>query len=161
MLFMKSKFIETCLWALLIVLASSFIGILFNILSPQGISLFHAQSYDRASAVVWKETSLEQAQMLLGRVIFVDARTKKSFQTRHIKGAVNLPVYEFDTQWKNFANAVPPEMELVIYCGGGDCEQAHELAWRLAHAGYGNIHVLTKGLYAWMTRGLPTATGAE
>lgn len=158
---MKSKFVEICLRALLIVLAASLAGIMFNILSPQGISLFHGQSYNRASAGAWKEVSLEQAQALLGWAIFVDARTKISFQTCHIKGAVNLPVYEFDTQWKNFTNAVPPEMELVIYCGGGDCGQSRELAGRLAQAGYGNIRVFTKGFYAWMIRGLPTATGAE
>jgi rhodanese-related sulfurtransferase len=141
------------------VVGASLVGFAFNALSPRGVSLLKEPPPLTSSA--WKEISLENARALFGQAVFVDARSKEDYAAGHIGGAVSLPLHEFDAEWANFTSTVPPELELIVYCSGGDCELSHKLAERLAQANYKSIFVLTAGYDAWKAGNLPVATGSN
>ncbi len=47
-----------------------------------------------------------------GEAVFVDTRGKQFYAMEHVKGALNVPVDEFDATYK----AVPKDKKIVAYC---------------------------------------------
>ncbi len=47
-----------------------------------------------------------------GEAIFVDTRSKQFYSMEHVKGALNVPVNEFDDTYKS----VPKDKKIVAYC---------------------------------------------
>lgn len=97
--------------------------------------------------------------------LFLDARRTAEFEAQHIQGAWSLPVWEdgLDTRLAQFeARANPaPNAPLVIYCGGGGCEDSHLLAARLFRLGYRHLLIYREGFPDWQGAHRPVATGAR
>ena len=49
------------------------------------------------------------------KFLFVDARTREDYDDGHIKGAVSLPVGQFDEKIDVFMEQYPPEKAIVTY----------------------------------------------
>lgn len=47
-----------------------------------------------------------------GRAIIVDSRPADSYKVEHIKGAINIPLAEFEVQYKN----IPTNKKIIVYC---------------------------------------------
>lgn len=47
-----------------------------------------------------------------GKAIFIDTRAKTSFDNEHVKGAINVPVNDFETTYKS----VPKDKKIIVYC---------------------------------------------
>jgi rhodanese-related sulfurtransferase len=100
-----------------------------------------------------------------GMIVFVDARVDRHYEAGHIPGA-----YQYDY----FKSAQPPPelqavllspdtQKVIVYCGGGQCEDSEHAAIILAQNGVppGNIFVYLGGWKEWVARGQPAATGAD
>jgi rhodanese-related sulfurtransferase len=93
-----------------------------------------------------------------GNVLFVDARLSEDYVEGHIKGAVSLPVNDFNSHISLFRKEYPDSMTIVTYCSGRECSDSHDLAELLARFGYFRTFVFLDGYPAWKEAGLPVAT---
>jgi rhodanese-related sulfurtransferase len=89
-----------------------------------------------------------------GTVLFLDARPPFDFGLGHIKGAVSLPLKDFDRSGE-ILQMIPREQPLVTYCDGEDCNSSVMLAAKLDSAGYKNVRVFFGGWKEWTARHLP------
>ena len=138
-----------------------------NYLSPNGIAL--VGQWDTSQGVV---SANEKNDVILdeleigdithgktlydtGNVLFVDARSIEDYNGGHIKGAVSLPVGQYEEQIDAFLERYGLDRPIVTYCSGRTCEDSHHLAQLLMERGYLNISVMIDGFPGWATKGYP------
>ena len=68
----------------------------------------HAQTDDAP------RINLEDAKKAFdeGKAVFVDTRAEGSYINEHIKGAINVPVADFEAKYKE----IPTDKKIVAYC---------------------------------------------
>ena len=138
-----------------------------NYFSPNGIALMG--QWDTSQGVV---TAKEKNDVVLdeleiedvthakalydtGIVLFVDARSVVDYFDGHIKGAISLPVGQYDEQIDAFLELNDLDRPIVTYCSGRTCEDSHHLAQLLMERGYMNISVMIDGFPGWQAEGYP------
>ncbi len=138
-----------------------------NYFSPAGIAL--VGQWDTSQGVVTAKAknnivsdgieigTIDQARELYdsGEYIFVDARAPEDHEEGHIKGAVSLPVGQFEEKIAAFMERYPPEASIVTYCSGRTCEDSHHLAEFLLEFGYDKVNVFIDGFPGWEAEGHP------
>jgi rhodanese-related sulfurtransferase len=146
---------------------SVIVALTVNYFSPGGIAL--VGQWDTAQGVI---TANEKNDVVLNdleigdvslakklydsqKFIFVDARSRDDYDEGHIKGAVSLPVGQFDEKIEAFLERYPPEKAIITYCSGRTCEDSHELAQLLLAFGFTEINVFIDGYPGWETEGYP------
>jgi rhodanese-related sulfurtransferase len=138
-----------------------------NYLSPAGIALV-GQWDTKQGVVTAKEKNnivldgveigtVGQARKMFdsGGYTFVDARSREDYEQGHIKGAVSLPVGQFEEEIAAFLASYPPEASIITYCSGRTCEDSHHLAEYLMESGYDKINVFIDGFPGWEAEGHP------
>jgi rhodanese-related sulfurtransferase len=98
-----------------------------------------------------------------GLVVFIDARDEEHYVQGHIPGAYPLDRYHPE---KDLAADLPPcenAEQVVVYCTGGECEDAEFTALLLRDAGVSNqkIFVYGGGFEDWSGSHLPLEEGAR
>ena len=78
-------------------------------------------------------------------VLFVDVRSKLSFEHGHIPGALNIDVRSDDFVEK-FTEAADTDQEVVIYCRGITCDRSAEAILLVHPLGYDRLFYLKVGL---------------
>jgi rhodanese-related sulfurtransferase len=114
------------------------------------------QPLDRAQT----ERLFHDPRYLQGWVIFIDARSEDLYAQSHIPGAYQLDHYHL----KNLAaDLTPCQMAetVVVYCGGGECEDAEYTAGDLRDAGIASqkLFVYGGGFEDWSKHHLPLEQG--
>lgn len=101
--------------------------------------------------------SLEDAynHYLSGNAIFIDAREEFEYDEGHIRGALNLPFDWWDDYWEDVKPYLDKEKEIVVYCGGLDCELSLFAARDLKSLGYEKSYTFFGGWLKWTEAGLP------
>ncbi|MEX1140499.1 MAG: rhodanese-like domain-containing protein [Bacteroidota bacterium] len=92
-----------------------------------------------------------------GEALFVDARHAFDFARGHIRGAVNLPLNEFDSR-TGLLDSLPRNRVLITYCDGVECNSSIGLASRLRDAGYSGVRIFFAGWSEWQAKNLPMET---
>lgn len=94
---------------------------------------------------------------------FVDARLTEQFEAGHIADAMNISPSMLEENASLFVlDVIDPELPIVIYCGGGDCDDSHRVAELLQDLrGFEQTHVFVDGFPAWEQAGLPTSSGPD
>ena len=147
--------------------ASIIAALAVNYFSPAGIAL--VGQWDTAKGVITANENndivlndLEIGDVTLAKklydsqnFVFVDARSRDDYDEGHIKGAVSLPVGQFDEKIGAFLDQYSPEIAIVTYCSGRTCEDSHKLAQLLLAIGYTQIHVFADGFPGWIAEGHP------
>lgn len=102
--------------------------------------------------------SLEDAYniYLSGTAVFIDAREQEEYDEGHIKGALNLPFEWWDDYWMDVEPYLTPVDEIVVYCGGLDCELSLFAARELDYLGYKKSYIFFGGWQKWIDDELPT-----
>ena len=70
-----------------------------------------------------------------GLNVFVDARNDHNYEEGHLPGAVQCDPYLVDQYWDNVEPLVLGAMKVVVYCGGGDCEDSIFMCRELVNQG--------------------------
>lgn len=97
-----------------------------------------------SAGVVTMETVLRH--LSAGSATFIDAREVHEYQEGHLRGAMNLPSSAIFSHAQAFANAVPSDAIVIVYCGGGTCEASHNVSDALRRdLGFTNVSVYAKG----------------
>ena len=114
----------------------------------------------------WLELTPEQVDALFERgALFVDARMTSQYADGHVAGAVTIPIWEAgaDSKVAQLPFDVEGDMSkpIVVYCGGGDCEDSHNLGTMITQAGHLAVYVYKDGYPDWLKRGRPIRKGAQ
>ncbi len=102
-------------------------------------------------------------EILNGEIVIVDARNDEHFAEGHIPGAFQIDNYNVDRDF----GAVLPYLEaaerVIVYCGGGDCEDSIFLATELESRGieFDKLAVFEGGMKEWVAEELPLEEGAQ
>ncbi len=104
------------------------------------------------------DLTIEQAAALHAQgVKFIDAREKADFEEGHIPGAWNITS---DQVMGRAPDLVPfRDEQVVVYCGGGDCDASENVAKVLQQLGFTRIHIVQDGFPAWKLASKPVMTG--
>lgn len=95
-------------------------------------------------------------------VMFLDARRTSIYNEGHIPGARPFAIWEADVddKVKELATeGLDPDMPIVIYCSGGECEDSHLLAQKLWGMFFNNLLVYHEGFPGWNEAGHPVERG--
>jgi rhodanese-related sulfurtransferase len=141
-------------------------ALVVNYFAPVGIAL--VGQWDTSQGVVTAKSKtdvglsefeideLTRAKALFDKGnVFVDSRSQTDYAAGHIKGAISLPLGEFDLKIEAFLQLVSPDTPLVTYCSGKTCEDSHRLTQLLLDSGYQKINVMIDGYPAWEAEGYP------
>jgi rhodanese-related sulfurtransferase len=151
----------------ILVSAAIITALAVNYFSPAGIAL--VGQWDTSQGVITANekndialNDLEIGDVTLAKklydsqnFVFVDARSRDDYDEGHIKGAVSLPVGQFDEKIEAFLEQYSPEKAIVTYCSGRTCEDSHKLAQLLMELGYTEINVFIDGFPGWEAEGYP------
>lgn len=138
-----------------------------NYFSPTGISL--VGQWDESKGVITANAKGDAVVVDLeiddvkiakqiydsGKAVFVDARSREDYEDGHIKGAVSLPVGQFDESINTFRGQYSTYSSIVTYCSGRTCEDSRRLADLLFDEGYTNVTVMIDGYPGWESEGYP------
>ena len=147
--------------ASLIVVGGAALGLLANAISPRGIPLVPPPM--TAEAVRKDIVSLAEARQAWesGSALFLDARNTIDYAAGHIPNALNLPAEQFDVFFPRVAPMLTPEMAVVVYCDGEQCDLSHEVQAKLRGLGFKNVRVLVNAWTVWKRAGLSGNTGDQ
>jgi rhodanese-related sulfurtransferase len=103
---------------------------------------------------------LQVREMLESKeAVIVDARSDLAFSEGRIKGALSMPVGEFDARFKDFSKKVPANLAIIVYCSGYGCHDGMTVGKKLMEKGYGQVFVYEGGFPEWKDAGLPIDSG--
>jgi len=146
--------------ATVLFLVSCVLGLGYNGLTRKG--MFAAASSSSAPSQVAAEPTpafitYEEAAELYGsgKAIFVDARHEYDYNLGHIKGAINIPLGDFDAR-PQLISGIQKTSLLVVYCDGAECNSSIDLGRKLAAAGYANVKIFFGGWREWQMHNQPT-----
>jgi rhodanese-related sulfurtransferase len=152
---------------LILLIVSVCVAFGVNYVSAVGIPLFgqwdqsqgviRADPQKKISTSAQEIDDIEYAKQLFdqGAAIFIDARSGVDFNEGHIRGAMSMPVGEFDARVETIFEFIPPEQPIITYCSGRTCEDSHQLAQMLADLGYEDVYVMIDGFPDWQAKGYP------
>jgi rhodanese-related sulfurtransferase len=98
-----------------------------------------------------------------GMIVFVDARDPGHYNDGHIPGAYQLDPYHPEQQLAGALTACQAAEQVVVYCTGGECEDADTTAILLRDDGVPNqkLFVYGGGYTDWTENHLPVEQGAR
>lgn len=153
--------------AVYLLLSACIIAVIINVASPVGIAW--VGQWNPSEGVVGAKTKndvdnprieindIDIARQIheRGQTLFVDARTKDAYAEGHVKGAISLPVGEFDLKIDAFSDRYLLDQPIIVYCSGRSCEDGHRLSEKLIDFGYDKIRVMIDGFPGWQAKGFP------
>ena len=169
------------LHALLITALGLGLGLTWNLVNPEGISLSPQSppeggnpgtAYEDMFDVTRNmppedKISLEEAHKFWmdGRVFFVDARSEKEFRALHIPGALNMHDQSFHKHLSEqqdilFHPVLPEDREkfhhgypILVYCNNRFCDEAKTVLLLLKDLGFKRARCMATGLDSWVNAG--------
>jgi rhodanese-related sulfurtransferase len=155
---MKPLARSTLFEATMIVTAAMLLSFVFTGIMGKGLFRVSQTSKGPTSAEAGASTFLTFEEVrglyLQGHALFIDARDGYDFSVGHIKGAVSLPLREFNKKHPLLADLSKDRL-LVIYCDGTECNSSAELARMLYESGYSNVKVFFGGWNEWLAHKQP------
>lgn len=143
---------------LLIVVAAA-LGLIYSASTERGLFARTAKSPETRAAISAgpQMISRETADSLFqtGSALFVDARHPFDYKAGHIRGAISLPLAEFDTR-KAMLDSIPKNRLIVAYCDGAECNSSIELSVRITKEGFTDVKIFFGGWREWVAANLPT-----
>ena len=141
----------------LIIGISCCIGVVFNFFWVNRVPFITPSKAEMYAKKEIPTISLEETREKLDQkgIIFLDARNADEYKLRHIKGALSLPVTQFELYYPKMKKLLPKDAEIVVYCAGEECRASLHLAEELVGLQYTNIHVFLGGWVEWKKAGYP------
>lgn len=143
----------------MLILAAAALGFIYTAATEKGVFARPSPSKPakfgggQAPAMIMHDEALNLFQA--GTAVFIDARHEFDFKLGHIKGAISLPLKDYDTK-KTVLSAISKDRLIVAYCDGADCNSSIELSVKLWTDGYRNVKIFFGGWREWGTANLPT-----
>ncbi len=87
-------------------------------------------------------------------ITFIDARDEWDFAAGHIKGAINIPEYNFESIYNKYSD-MNKSKGIIVYCGSKDCNLAERVADKLKLKGFKEVYIYLDGWEVWHERNYP------
>jgi rhodanese-related sulfurtransferase len=151
-----------------VLIAAIFVGAGTNSFRPEARKvswILRVEAPPKDPALLYLEITDEVALRLhRAGAIFIDARRSNVYEQGHIRNAISIPVWEHgaDDQVSALqAKGIKSDAVIVVYCSGGNCEDAGRLAVKLAQATFFNVYVDKDGFPTWQSKGWPITWGKQ
>lgn len=98
------------------------------------------------------------------KAILIDARPNPKYLSGTIPSSLNIPDTQID-KYIGQLDKTPKDKEIIVYCGGWDCEKSPIVAGHLKSKGFTNVKLYQAGEPEWKTKsylevGVPVVQGA-
>lgn len=113
-------------------------------------------SSDEHNIQIISAYEVRQKQIRHENFLLVDARSRQSYDSKHITGAISMPLSEID---QRYIELIPYDRELVLYCGGLNCPVSKMAAVKLKRMGFINIKDMAEGIDGWENLGYHISGG--
>ncbi len=106
---------------------------------------------------------LNDPQTAQGLNVFVDARKADLFHEGHIPGAIHCDPYEPQGSIETVLARANGVEKVIVYCGGGDCEDSIFMCRDLVEGGVPNeaVYLYPGGWSEWTAKKMPVSTASE
>jgi rhodanese-related sulfurtransferase len=96
-----------------------------------------------------------------GEASIVDARRLDDYVEGHIPLAFSVTPLQFVPGGAppEATTMMDPELPVLIYCGGGDCDDSKNVGIKLRELGFKRLHILDDGFPAWVDAGYEVEKG--
>jgi len=153
--------------AVIIAIFSLVIGVIYNSISREGISVkgnWSKKVVSDSLIVPYSYTKDDPPAISLGQAmtyfqthntIFLDARLEPDYKTGHIPKALSLPFEEFEQYFPKVESLLSKDKNVITYCDGTECEASLFLARLLKTKGFNNLKIFFGGWTEWNKAGLP------
>jgi rhodanese-related sulfurtransferase len=84
------------------------------------------------------------------QTLFVDARSRESFEKGHVEGAISLPYSFLDPVPAEAVDRLRKHKTIIVYCNSERAERSRLMAGELSDAGLKGVSYLEGGLLAWV-----------
>lgn len=143
---------------LLILVATVCLGTVANVVSPYRIPWSQDWSNrvaDAARAAGLTVVDLAGTQRLVedASVMILDARPLAQYGAGHIPGAFSCPVESLESSLPETLPMLFPEMPVLVYCTGKECDESITLGTRLIAEGFTNVLIFVGGYTEWQEAG--------
>lgn len=136
-------------------------GLVFNLFYAEGIlSLDYSDESQEMNA---GEISLDVAfDAWKKNRIFLDVRTETSYNEGHIRNALLLPYFNFDSEISNLMVKLQGETQFIVYCSDANCNSSEVIYQKLKTLGLSQVRFFRGGYHEWVKAGYPTeASGSN
>ncbi len=106
---------------------------------------------------------IESEAYFLGEIVLIDARNAGDYEQGHIPRSLHLDNYNVDNYIADVKPCLDAADTIVVYCGGGDCEDSIFLATELEFRGISRsrLRLFEGGMADWRNRDQPVDEGRE
>jgi rhodanese-related sulfurtransferase len=138
---------------LFILILGSFLGLIYNLANPGGITIFSSTWFGDPLPVI--APALAGKQVETGQAQWIDARPERLYRQNRLRGARNLPLTLFDFVYLMQMAHLPPERPLIVYGRNFSRRYDREVGLKLKSKGHSRIFVLAGDWPDWRRAGLP------
>jgi len=112
---------------------------------------------DATYATKWPHITLAETQRLLLKkgTVLVDGRSMSEWEQSHLKGALPLPLGDFEKNYPIYEKKLKKAKIIIAYCHGKGCHLSDSVALDLVNKGYKNVAVFWGGYPEWSAAHLP------
>jgi len=148
------------LWQIPAILAIALgMGFISNTLRPDSIQLVGDWSAEARITTATGDNLVipfsEAAKLFTEKAaVFIDARSDEDFRKGHIHGAKSLPWQDVDQRFIEIVEDISPDVTIITYCDGENCDLSHDLALFLLDMGFKDVRVLINGWSVWQETNL-------
>jgi rhodanese-related sulfurtransferase len=140
---------------LLVIGIALILALVSNQSNPNGIPLF--PKFPDRSTIPRISAANAMAEFKKGTALFVDAGPEGFYQSKHIQGAISVPLPLFDVLYDVTFAEEGKAKKVIVYGGTFSRLYDWELASRLLLKGHEGVRVLEGGAAAWEKAGYPLA----
>lgn len=90
-----------------------------------------------------------------GEAIILDARTEEQFKNGRIPTAKNFPSHSAVEKQSWLYENIDVSANVIVYCGGKDCEESRQVFDLLKQGGYQNAKLYFGGWQDWTANNMP------
>jgi rhodanese-related sulfurtransferase len=143
----------------ILILVATALGFIYTAATEKGLFAHPAPSKTTPQGDAGTPTMISRdeawALFQTGSAVFVDARPDFDFKLGHIKGAINVPLKEYDAR-KSALSGVSIDRVILAYCDGAECNSSIELSVKLMKDGHRNVRIFFGGWSEWAAANLPS-----
>ena len=88
-------------------------------------------------------------------VVVIDARYPRDFESGHVPGAINVPVFTTQVERRKLLADLPKGARVIVYCQSENCQFDETLGAALYAEGIENVSLFPGGIRQWEEKGRP------
>jgi rhodanese-related sulfurtransferase len=103
--------------------------------------------------------SIDELRAVMERrdAVVIDVRPDLHYRRGHVPGALSLPATRFQAGYSKLKARLESDKAqlLVLYCGGGQCDESEQVRGRLRAMGFTRVAIVPEGWAGWQAARLP------